>query len=118
MAKLKRIKFDHQFTKLRRQKTAKLMGVERVFLSDLDHELISEDTHYKELEYKDSTEEGDKVHVEKNYEIKGEVQVLLTFHGIEKKIPFTTLRRYKKKAFLTYMKNIGEVYNLIVKDSE
>jgi hypothetical protein len=95
-----KLKFSHEYPKLWGQETAILLRCEEVQLEDLDPDLIEYDTCFD-----DGPRWGYYPLPKKGH------YLLLTFQG-EKKIPFTTLRRWTPRKAAFYEGAIGELFKI------
>lgn len=109
------IKFDHDFYKLRGQTAAQLIDFEVVDdSSELDPDMIALDVQY----YVDVPLENDPDTTQKEcrqVEIPTGRVVLLTFKG-NKRIPFTTIRKYRKNKIEKYRRYDAakQVFNVVI----
>lgn len=109
-----KIKFDHDFYKLRGQTTATLLGVDVVTRISLDDVMVALDAQY----YVDVPLEQDKEQTQPECRVaelpKGFVTVL-TFLG-NKLIPFTTVRKCLEKKIQEYrgMAYEKQVFDIVI----
>ena len=105
----------HNFTKFHEQTTAKLLDVEIVSYSELDEEMIEADTLYYEKVTAENTEaEVGKVCYAK---LKKGSLILLSFKG-NKNIHFGHLVPFKDTTKLKKKKQIGEVFDIVIKEEK
>lgn len=117
MKKNKPFKFAHEFFKLHKQNSAKLLYVTQVSHCDIDPLSLVMDTQYYELEQVPERPEGVQENVLKQYPLPKGALILFVFLG-NKGIPFTTYRQFSDASLRKYQTRIGEVFDIIVKERE
>lgn len=117
MKKNKPFSFAHDFFKLQKQTSAKLLYVTQVSHCDIHPLALVMDTQYYEKEQEPGRPEITITEVQKEYPLPKGALILFVFLG-NKGIPFTTYRQFTDKKLRNYKARIGETFNLIIKEQK
>jgi len=117
MKKNKKFNFAHDFFKLQKQTSAKLLYVTQVSHCDIDPLSLVMDTQYWEEEQVKDRPSGVTEKVQKQYPLPKGALILFVFIG-NRGIPFTTYRGFRDASLRKYKKQVGETFDIVVKQDE
>lgn len=113
----KKFHFAHDFFKLQRQTTAKLLYVTQVSYQDLDQLSVVMDTQYYKKEQVPDRPVGTMTEVLKEYPLPKGALIMFIFLG-NRGIPFTAYRQFSDASLRKYKERYEETFDIVVKKKE
>lgn len=113
MKKNKKFHFEHDFFKLQKQTSAKLLYVTQVSHCDIDPLSLVMDTQYWEEEQVKDRPLGVTEKVQKHYPLPKGALILFVFLG-NRGIPFTTYRQFTDAKLRLYRERVGETFDIYI----